>query len=164
LSLTEMSAGAIGAPDRPVWSTVRTLLLWPGSRGVYGAPPRASALGGKCSGEGPNSDDDPTLVIQDMDLLSPLSLKLSHPENPSPDGFQVGGQMSLSRQRKAVPANQTEFVVRHSVSSLDHPHYAERRTRTEVPNARLFKLRFSLNQLAVAFAGLFWDFRSKNKA
>jgi hypothetical protein len=47
-------------------------------------------LSGKRSGDCPNADDDPSLVIQDMDLSSSLALQLSHTENPTPYGFEVG--------------------------------------------------------------------------
>ena len=41
--------------------------------------------------------DDPPLVIQDMDLLSSLTLELSHTENPTPNGLEVSCQMTLAR-------------------------------------------------------------------
>jgi hypothetical protein len=62
-------------------------------------PHRPSSLSGKRSSDCPNADDDPPLVIQDMDLLSSLALELSHTENPTPNGVEVGRRMTLARQR-----------------------------------------------------------------
>jgi hypothetical protein len=67
------------------------------SCGVRSISRRASSLSGKCSGDCPDADDDPSLVVQDMDLFSSLALKLSHTENPTPDGFEVRRQMPLVR-------------------------------------------------------------------
>jgi hypothetical protein len=64
-----------------------------------GATPRcASPLCGECSGDCSNADDDLPLIIQDMDLLSSLAFELSHPKNPTPNGFEVRCRMSLPRQ------------------------------------------------------------------
>jgi hypothetical protein len=57
----------------------------------------ASSLSRESSGDCPDANDDPSLVIQDMDLFSSLALKLSHTENPTPDCFEVGCQMTLAR-------------------------------------------------------------------
>jgi hypothetical protein len=62
-------------------------------------PRRASSLSGKRSSDCPNADDDPPLLIQDMDLLSSLALELSHTENPTPNGVEVGRRVTLARQR-----------------------------------------------------------------
>ena len=88
---------------------------------VGATPRRASSLSGKRSGDCSNADDDPPLVIQDMDLLSSLAFELSHTENPTPNGFEVGRQMTLARQPRPIPADQAEFVIRHSVSSSSRP-------------------------------------------
>jgi hypothetical protein len=53
-----------------------------------------------------------------MDLFSSLALKLSHTENPTPNGFEVSCQMTLARQPRPISADQAEFVIRHNVSSL----------------------------------------------
>ena len=58
---------------------------------------RAGSLSGKRSSDCPDADDDPPLVIQDMDLLSSLALELSHTENPTPNGLEVSCQMTLAR-------------------------------------------------------------------
>jgi hypothetical protein len=76
---------------------------------VEATPHRASSSSGKCIGDCPNADDDPPLVIQDMDLFSSLAFELSHTENPTPDGFQVGCQMPLPRQPRPIPAYQAEL-------------------------------------------------------
>jgi hypothetical protein len=60
-------------------------------------PHRPSSLSGKRSSDCPNADDDPPLVIQDMDLFSSFALKLSHTENPTPNGVEVGRRMTLAR-------------------------------------------------------------------
>ena len=96
-------------------------------------PRRASSLCGECSGDCSNADDDPPLIIQDMDLFSSLALDLSHTENPTPNGFEVGCRVALPRQARPISADQAEFVIRHSVSSLIRPAFAERPARTKVP-------------------------------
>ena len=145
---------------------------------VEATPPRASSLSGKGSGDCPNADDDPPLVIQDMDLFSSLAFELSHTENPTPDGFEVRCQMPLPRQPRPISADQAEFVIRHSVSSCSCPLHAKRPARTKVPlgqtlfGAWVERTRepvsasrpFGGNQPAVAFVTVFCDFRSKNKA
>jgi hypothetical protein len=60
-------------------------------------PCRANTLCGESSGDRSNADDDPSLIIQDMDLISSLALELSHTENPSPNRVEVVCRMPLSR-------------------------------------------------------------------
>jgi hypothetical protein len=84
---------------------------------------RASTLCGEPSGDCSDADDDPPLIIQDMDLLSSLALELSHTENPSPNRVEVGCRMSLSRQARPVSTDQAEFEIRHSFSSLIRPGF-----------------------------------------
>jgi hypothetical protein len=135
-------------------------------------PHRPSSLSGKRSSDRPNADDDPPLVIQDMDLLSSLALELSHTENSTPDGFEVRRRMPLPRQPRPIPADQAEFVIRHSVSSCSRPLHAKRLARAKVPRAPIFEPIYlasrmcnsGFDQPAVAFASVFCDFRSKNKA
>ena len=59
---------------------------------------RAKALRRDRRGDCSNADDDPPLIIQDMDLFSSLAFELSHTENPTPDGFEVRRRMPLPRQ------------------------------------------------------------------
>jgi hypothetical protein len=142
---------------------------------VDATPRRASSLCGECSGDCSNADDDPPLIIQDMDLFSSLAFELSHTENPTPDRFQVDCQMPLPRQARPITADQAEFVIRHSVSSWSCPLHAKRPARAKVPPGQNYFVRsdggrqrasqpFGRSQPAVAFATVFCDFRSKNKA
>jgi hypothetical protein len=78
----------------------------------------ANSLCGQSGGDRSNADDDLPLIIQDMDLLSPLALEFRHIENPSPNSVEVGSRMSLPRQSRPVSADQAEIVIRHSVSSF----------------------------------------------
>jgi len=64
---------------------------------VGAIPRRANAFSGKRSGRCPDADDNPPLVIQDMDVLSSLTFALGHSEHPTPNGFKVGCQMALAR-------------------------------------------------------------------
>ena len=104
---------------------------------VDATPRRASSLCGECSGDCSNADDDPPLVIQDMDLFSSLALQLSHTENHTPHSFQVGCQMPFPRQPRPISADQAEFVIRHSVSSCSCPLHAKRPARTKVPPGQI---------------------------
>jgi hypothetical protein len=60
-------------------------------------PNSAGSFSGKRRSHCANADDDPSLVIQDPDLLSLLAVQLSHAENPSPNAFKVGGRMTLAK-------------------------------------------------------------------
>ncbi len=64
---------------------------------VGAIPRRANPFSGKRSGDCPYADDNPPLVIQDMDVLSSLPFALSHSEHPTPNGFKVDRQMALAR-------------------------------------------------------------------
>ena len=81
-------------------------------------PRSASSFCGECSGDCSNADDDPPLIIQDMDLFSSLAFDLGHTENPTPNGFEVRRRMALPRQARPISADQAKLVIRHSVSSL----------------------------------------------
>jgi hypothetical protein len=48
------------------------------------------------------TDDDPPLVVQDPNLPSPPTLKLSHAENAAPNRIEIGGLVALSPQPSAV--------------------------------------------------------------
>ena len=98
-------------------------------------PHRASPLSGKGSGDCPNADDDPSLVIQDMDLFPSLTLELGHTENSPPNGFEVRRQMPFPRKSRPIPADQAEFIIRHSVSTFIRLTVAERPSRPKVPRA-----------------------------
>src|SRR5271169_4696786 len=82
---------------------------------VVTTPRRASPLSGEGGGDCSNADDDPPLIIQDMDLFSSLAFELSHTENQTPNGFQVRRWMPLPRKSRPIPADQAEFIIRHSV-------------------------------------------------
>ena len=146
-----------------------------GRRGVLllgASPRRASPLSGKRSGDCPNADDDPPLVIQDMDLFSSLAFELSHTENPTPNGVEVRRRMTLPRQGRPIPADQAEVIIRHSVSSFIALSTRNVRQGPRFRSAPLFALMISrqdvqlavCDQPAVAFATVLCDFRSKNKA
>jgi hypothetical protein len=136
----------------PTAQEVLTALLAPASLGLHRLPStqslqvavpascfddatrrRASSLRGESSGDCSNADDDPPLIIQDMDLLPSLALELSHTENPSPNRVEVVCRMSLSRQTRSVSTDQAEFIIRHSVSSFIRLAVAERLARPKVP-------------------------------
>jgi hypothetical protein len=88
----------VEAPDAPRSSTTQAHSVASVASCRLGATSRrASSLSQESSGDCPDANDDPSLVIQDMDLFSSLALKLSHAENPTPDGFKVGCQMTLPR-------------------------------------------------------------------
>jgi hypothetical protein len=100
------------------------------------ATPRgASPLSGKGGGDCSNADDDPPLIIQDMDLFSSLALELGHTENSPPNGFEVRRRMPFPRKSRPIPADQAEFIKRHSVSSFIRLAVAERPARPKVPRS-----------------------------
>jgi hypothetical protein len=128
----------------------------------------------------PDADDNPPFVIQDMDLLSSLTFELSHSENPTPNCFKVGRQMALARQSRSIPTDQAEFVIRHSGPSPRRPPAAKHSEATKVPpladylafgshlarigSSRVAAATPDCDQPAAAFATVFCDFRSKNRA
>ncbi len=65
---------------------------------VRAIPRRLSSLGREFSGDRPNADDDPPVVIQDMDPFSSLTFEFSHAENPTPNSFEIGRRVPLARQ------------------------------------------------------------------
>jgi hypothetical protein len=65
---------------------------------VVANPRCARSLSGQSSGDCSDPDDDPPLIIQDMDLLSSLAIELSHTKNTTPNGFEVRRRMPLPRQ------------------------------------------------------------------
>ena len=132
---------------------------------------RACSLSRKRSSDCTDADDDPSLVIQDMDLPSSLALELSHTENSTPDGFEIGCRMTLAGQARPIPADQAEFVIWHGVSSSRHPQPAKRATRLKVPSARRSFRGVQTGDIACGlrlagrcFRRVLCDFRSKNRA
>lgn len=81
------------------------------------------------------ADDNFPLVVQDVDLSSPLAFELSHAENQAPNRFEIGRQVTLAAQPPAIPADQAEFVIRHGASSseIDLVSTPERTTTIKVP-------------------------------
>ena len=65
------------------------------------------------------ADDDSPLIVQDLNLLNPVALEFRHVENATPNGFEVGRQVALAAQPRAISADQAEFVIRHGASSTE---------------------------------------------
>jgi hypothetical protein len=63
---------------------------------VEAALNRAGSLSRECGGDCPDADDDPSFVIQDMDLLSSCALERGHTENSTPNGFEVGCRVAFA--------------------------------------------------------------------
>jgi hypothetical protein len=59
------------------------------------------------------ADNDPPLVVQDLDLPTSFALELRHAENATPNRFEVGGEMTFAPQPRAISADQAEFIIRH---------------------------------------------------
>ena len=65
------------------------------------------------------ADDNSPLVVQDVDLSSPLAFELSHAENQAPNRFEIGRQVTLAAQPRAISADQAEVIIRHGASSSE---------------------------------------------
>jgi len=86
------------------------------------------------------ADDNSPLVVQDVDLSSPLAFELSHAENHAPNRFEIGRQVTLAAQPRAISADQAEFIIRHCISSSETPSTRQSLTRTKVPpRAKYFR-------------------------
>jgi hypothetical protein len=63
------------------------------------------------------ADNNPPLVVQDLDLPTSFALELRHAENATPNRFEVGGKMTFAPQPRAISADQAEFIIRQGFSS-----------------------------------------------
>ena len=100
------------------------------------APRQPKALSGKRRRLSPYADDDPSLVVQDLDLPPPFALYLRHMKYPTPDSLEIGRQVTLTTQPRAVSANEAEFIIRHGLPRVRCYRSRKRMERTKVPRAR----------------------------
>jgi hypothetical protein len=77
------------------------------------------------------ADDNSPLVVQDVDPSSPLAFELGHAENQAPNRFEIGRQVTLAAQPRAVSADQAEFIIRHGASSSEIDVPSTRNARRE---------------------------------
>jgi hypothetical protein len=88
-------------------------------------------LSRKCSRVCAYADDNSPLVVQYVDLSSPLAFELSHAENHAPNRFEIGRQVTLAAQPRAISADQAEFIIRHRASSSEIDVLSTRNARRE---------------------------------
>ena len=77
------------------------------------------------------ADDNSPLVVQDVDLFSPLAFGLSHAENQAPYRFEIGRQVALAAHPRAISADQAEVIIRHGASSSEIDVLSTRNARRE---------------------------------
>ena len=102
-----------------------------------GTPPQQSkALSGKRRRLSPYANYDPSLVVQDLNLPTPFALYLRHAKYLTPDSLEIGRQVTLTPQPRAISANEAELIIRHGLPRVRCYRTLKRMERTKVPRPR----------------------------